>query len=44
VRPGSVRLLKAGASGITATGSTSFGSTTLGGPSGPAYFGDVLAN
>lgn len=36
-------LLKGTSTGITATGAKSFGSTTLGGPSGLAYFGDVLA-
>jgi hypothetical protein len=40
---GAVWLFKSTASGTTATGSKSFGSTTLGGPSGTAYFGDVLA-
>ncbi|MBA2945216.1 FG-GAP-like repeat-containing protein [Streptomyces himalayensis] len=35
--------LKAASTGITATGSKSFNSTTLGGPSGLAYFGNVLA-
>ncbi|MFF1958029.1 FG-GAP-like repeat-containing protein [Streptomyces sp. NPDC058220] len=40
---GSVWLFKAGASGITPTGSTSFGAATVGGPSGLSYFGDVLA-
>ncbi|WP_028799251.1 FG-GAP-like repeat-containing protein [Streptomyces sp. 142MFCol3.1] len=40
---GAVWYFKTTTSGITATGSKSFGSTTLGGPSGLAYFGDVLA-
>ncbi|MEW2400911.1 FG-GAP-like repeat-containing protein [Streptomyces sp. NPDC046862] len=40
---GAVWLFKSTASGITATGSKSFNGTTLGGPSGDAYFGDVLA-
>ncbi|MFD6824008.1 FG-GAP-like repeat-containing protein [Streptomyces sp. NPDC060085] len=40
---GAVWYFKAGASGITATGSKSFNGTTLGGPSGDAYFGNVLA-
>ncbi|MFE7897287.1 FG-GAP-like repeat-containing protein [Streptomyces sp. NPDC057424] len=40
---GAVWLLKATASGITATGSKSFGAATVGGPTGDAYFGDVLA-
>ncbi|GAB2864034.1 FG-GAP repeat protein [Streptomyces deserti] len=35
--------LRGTSTGITATGAKSFGSTTLGGPSGLAYFGDVLA-
>ncbi|MEJ8670362.1 FG-GAP and VCBS repeat-containing protein [Streptomyces sp. NBC_01614] len=40
---GSVWLFKSGTSGITATGSKSFGAATVGGPTGDAYFGDVLA-
>lgn len=40
---GSVWLFKSGTSGITATGSKSFGASTVGGPTGDAYFGDVLA-
>ncbi|GAA4063681.1 FG-GAP-like repeat-containing protein [Streptomyces shaanxiensis] len=40
---GAVWVLRGSSTGITATGSKSFGSTTLGGPSGLAYFGDVLA-
>ncbi|MFF5496155.1 FG-GAP repeat protein [Streptomyces aquilus] len=39
---GAVWFLKSTTSGITATGSKSFTGTTLGGPSGDAYFGDVL--
>ncbi|MFI6009674.1 FG-GAP-like repeat-containing protein [Streptomyces sp. NPDC051243] len=39
---GSVWVLRATSTGITATGAKSFSSTTLGGPSGLAYFGDVL--
>ncbi|MFF8942487.1 FG-GAP and VCBS repeat-containing protein [Streptomyces sp. NPDC014864] len=39
---GSVWVLRGSSSGTTATGATSFGSTTLGGPSGTAYFGNVL--
>ncbi len=41
---GSVWVLRGTSTGITATGARSFGSTTLGGPSGLAYFGDVLAS
>ncbi|WP_030901914.1 FG-GAP-like repeat-containing protein [Streptomyces sp. NRRL S-474] len=40
---GAVWLLKSTASGVTATGSKSFGAATVGGPTGDAYFGDVLA-
>ncbi|MFE5923334.1 FG-GAP and VCBS repeat-containing protein [Streptomyces sp. NPDC056468] len=40
---GSVWLFKSSTSGITATGSKSFGASTVGGPTGDAYFGDVLA-
>ncbi|MFE5186810.1 FG-GAP-like repeat-containing protein [Streptomyces sp. NPDC056628] len=40
---GSVWTLRGTASGVTATDAKSFGSTALGGPSGLAYFGDVLA-
>ncbi|MEW2421493.1 FG-GAP and VCBS repeat-containing protein [Streptomyces nigra] len=40
---GSVWTLRGTASGITATGAKSFGSATVGGASGLAYFGDVLA-
>lgn len=40
---GSAWTLRATSTGITATGARTFGSTTLGGPSGLAYFGDVLA-
>ncbi|WP_031482879.1 FG-GAP-like repeat-containing protein [Streptomyces bicolor] len=39
---GSVWVLRGTSTGITATGAKSFSSTTLGGPSGLAYFGDVL--
>lgn len=39
---GAVWVLRGSSTGITATGSKSFGSTTLGGPSGLAYFGEVL--
>ncbi|MFF1836187.1 FG-GAP and VCBS repeat-containing protein [Streptomyces sp. NPDC058231] len=41
---GSAWLVKAGASGITATGSTSFGSLSVGGPGGFGYFGEVLTD
>ncbi|MBC9714409.1 FG-GAP repeat protein [Streptomyces sp. TRM66268-LWL] len=41
---GSVWLFKSSSTGITATGSTTFGSASVGGPTGLAYFGDVLAN
>ena len=40
---GSVWLFKSTTSGTTATGSKSFSGTTLGGPTGDAYFGNVLA-
>jgi hypothetical protein len=40
---GAAWTLRGTSTGITATGAKSFGSTTLGGPSGLAYFGDVLA-
>jgi hypothetical protein len=40
---GTVWVLKSTTSGITATGSKSFGAATVGGPTGDAYFGDVLA-
>lgn len=40
---GAVWFLKSTTSGITATGSKTFSGPTLGGPSGDAYFGDVLA-
>jgi hypothetical protein len=40
---GSAWFLRGTSTGITATGTKTFGSTTLGGPSGLAYFGDVLA-
>ncbi|MGW1613272.1 FG-GAP and VCBS repeat-containing protein [Streptomyces sp. NPDC002285] len=40
---GSVWVFKSSTSGITATGSKSFGASTVGGPTGDAYFGDVLA-
>ncbi|MGP4048327.1 FG-GAP-like repeat-containing protein [Streptomyces sp. 2A115] len=40
---GAAWLFKTTSTGITATGSKSFNSTTLGGPSGDAYFGNVLA-
>lgn len=40
---GSVWLLASGRGGITATGATSFGARSVGGPSGLAYFGQVLA-
>ncbi|MDO0913201.1 FG-GAP-like repeat-containing protein [Streptomyces sp. DT2A-34] len=40
---GAVWLFKSTTSGITATGARSFGATTVGGPTGDAYFGDVLA-
>ncbi|MCZ4609291.1 FG-GAP repeat protein [Streptomyces sp. Lzd4kr] len=40
---GAVWLFKSTTSGITATGSKSFGAATVGGPTGDAYFGDVLA-
>ncbi|MFJ8637064.1 FG-GAP repeat protein [Streptomyces sp. NPDC093568] len=40
---GSVSTLRGSSSGITATGAKTFGSATVGGPSGLAYFGDVLA-
>ncbi|MFE9020456.1 FG-GAP and VCBS repeat-containing protein [Streptomyces sp. NPDC007808] len=40
---GSVWVLRGTSTGITATGAKSFGSTTVGGPSGLAYFGDVLS-
>ncbi|MGW7244182.1 FG-GAP-like repeat-containing protein [Streptomyces sp. NPDC054804] len=39
---GAVWLFKSTASGVQAGGSRTFTSTTLGGPSGTAYFGDVL--
>ncbi|MCW8377027.1 FG-GAP-like repeat-containing protein [Streptomyces justiciae] len=39
---GAVWFLKSTTSGITATGSKSFTGPTLGGPTGDAYFGDVL--
>ncbi|WP_405734074.1 FG-GAP-like repeat-containing protein [Streptomyces sp. NBC_00028] len=39
---GAVWFLKSTTSGITATGSKSFSGPTLGGPTGDAYFGDVL--
>ncbi|MFD5556786.1 FG-GAP-like repeat-containing protein [Streptomyces sp. NPDC127068] len=40
---GSVWLLPAGRSGITATGSSSFGAGSVGGATGLSYFGEVLA-
>lgn len=40
---GAVWVLKSTTSGITATGAKSFGAATVGGPTGNAYFGDVLA-
>ncbi|WP_193241639.1 FG-GAP and VCBS repeat-containing protein [Streptomyces phaeolivaceus] len=40
---GAVWTLKSGRSGVTGTGAKSFNGTTVGGPSGDAYFGDVLA-
>jgi hypothetical protein len=40
---GAVWTFKSTTAGVTAGGSKTFGSTTLGGPSGNAYFGDVLA-
>ncbi|KUM80158.1 FG-GAP-like repeat-containing protein [Streptomyces curacoi] len=39
---GAVWALRGSSTGSTATGAKTFGSTTLGGPSGLAYFGDVL--
>ncbi|MEU5320530.1 FG-GAP-like repeat-containing protein [Streptomyces sp. NPDC021056] len=39
---GAVWFLKSTTSGLTATGSKSFSGPTLGGPTGDAYFGDVL--
>ncbi|MDX3587711.1 integrin alpha [Streptomyces europaeiscabiei] len=39
---GAVWLLKSGSSGVTGTGAKSFNGKTLGGPSGDAYFGEVL--
>ncbi|MHA5049748.1 FG-GAP-like repeat-containing protein [Streptomyces sp. SD15] len=39
---GAVWTFKSTTAGVTAGGSKTFGSTTLGGPSGNAYFGDVL--
>ncbi|MFJ4829422.1 FG-GAP-like repeat-containing protein [Streptomyces sp. NPDC088747] len=41
---GAVWTFRSTTSGLTASGSKTFGSTTLGGPSGDAYFGDVLAD
>ncbi|WP_199552729.1 FG-GAP-like repeat-containing protein [Streptomyces sp. N35] len=41
---GSIWLFKSSAAGSTATGAQTFGSVSVGGPSGLAYFGDVLAN
>ncbi|MFI6244863.1 FG-GAP-like repeat-containing protein [Streptomyces sp. NPDC051016] len=39
---GAVWLFKSTTAGVTASGSKTFTGTTLGGPSGTAYFGDVL--
>ncbi|MFE1455652.1 hypothetical protein ACFW7K_11715 [Streptomyces sp. NPDC058735] len=40
---GAAWVLRGTSTGITATGARSLGSTTPGGPSGLAYFGDVLS-